>query len=213
MQLPARTHTWAYNKRMGWQTADYVQIRLNDFVAKPPTVRRATWGAKPPVLSLPAHHVTKITVHHTGVAQDSKRDFFDKLRGLQSWSQRDDFLSGGKPKPKWADIPYHYYIDWKGTIAECRPIALPGDTNTSYDTTGHALIVVEGLFPKDEFNSGQQRSLERLVQWLAWHHSVPHTQVKGHMDFAPKETDCPGESVYRFLPRLRRLVALNEPQW
>ena len=100
----------------------------------PKMMSRADWGAQPPVLKMEPHNITKITVHHTGVRQDANRDFVSKLKGLQTFSQREDKLADGRTKPQWTDIPYHYYIDVNGEIAECRPIELPGDTNTSYET-------------------------------------------------------------------------------
>lgn len=163
---------------------------------------RKNWGANKVVLELKPHKITTITVHHTGVKQDKARAFFSKLRGLQAWSQREDELAGGKKKPQWADIPYHYYIDWQGGIAECRPINLPGDTNTSYDVRGHALVVVEGTFPDDEFNADQQKSLMATVLWLSDKYHVPAEKIKGHMDYAPGETDCPGTSIMEFLPKI-----------
>ncbi|MBA4294242.1 N-acetylmuramoyl-L-alanine amidase [bacterium] len=168
--------------------------------------RRGDWGAKPVVLEMEPHRIDRITIHHTGVAQVKTRPFFDKLRGLQAWSQREDELAGGRKKPQWADIPYHYYIDWRGDVAECRPIELPGDTNTTYDVRGHALVVIEGSFPTDEFNRDQRRKLEKVVLWLADRFDVPADRIAGHVDFAPGETDCPGSSVMEYLPELRRVV-------
>ncbi|MEZ5164045.1 MAG: peptidoglycan recognition family protein [Fimbriimonadaceae bacterium] len=169
----------------------------------PQMMSRADWGAKPPVLKMEPHKITKITVHHTGVRQDPDRDFVNKLQGLQTFSQRDDKLADGRTKPQWTDIPYHYYIDVNGEIAECRPIELPGDTNTSYETRGHALVVVEGWFPLDYFNIRQRRSLDSMVLWLAGKYKVPSEDIQGHMDYAPGETDCPGTSIHDYLPTLR----------
>lgn len=173
----------------------------------PNIIARSEWGAKPPVIDLVPHHVKYITIHHGGVDRQADRDFFEKLRGLQSWSQRDDELAGGTPKPKWSDIPYHYYIDWDGRIAECRQIIYPGDTNTTYDPWGHALIVLEGNLNKDEFTKEQRDSLYALVTWLSWRHRVPSGLIKGHRDYAQGETDCPGEAAYGDLPNLRSHVA------
>ncbi len=170
-------------------------------------IPRAEWGAKPPVIEQVPHHPKYITVHHTGVRRDESRPFFDKLRGLQSWSQRDDELAGGRAKPKWADIPYHYYISWQGEIAECRQWIYPGDSNTSYDTWGHLLIVLEGSFPDDDFNDKQKAALVWLSRELSQKHRIPAELVKSHVDYAPGETTCPGESVYEFLPKLREAVS------
>lgn len=168
---------------------------------------RENWKAKPMVLQLEPHKIDRITIHHTGVSQDFRRPFFDKLRGLQAWSQREDKLDSGKSKPQWADIPYHFYIDCHGDIAECRPIGFPGDTNTSYDVRGHALVVVEGTLSTEDFSDRQRKALMETVLWLAAKYNVPADRIKGHMDYAPGETDCPGEKVMAFLPAIRNAVA------
>lgn len=174
---------------------------------EPAMMRREDWGAKPMVLDLPAHTITHITVHHTGVKQNPERSFVDKLRGLQAWSQREDKLASGQTKPQWADIPYHYYIDVNGEIGECRPVGVPGDTNTDYDTTGHALVVVEGLFPEDHLSYAQRKALRNVVTWLAFRFDVPAERVQGHSDMAPGQTTCPGETLVKELPGLRAWVA------
>jgi hypothetical protein len=182
-------------------------------VKMPRMYSREDWGAKPVVLELTPHKIDRITVHHTGVKQDKTRSFFGKLQGLQAWSQREDELEGGKPKPQWADIPYHYYIDWNGDIAECRPIGIPGDTNTSYDVRGHALVVVEGTLSDELFNDDQREALMKTVLWLADKYQVPADRIKGHMDYAPGETDCPGKAVMDFLPEIRRKVRDLHRDW
>ena len=173
---------------------------------EPQIISREEWGAKEPVLELRRHRITRITVHHTGTRQSFARPFVDKLQGLQAWSQRDDKLAGGKDKSKWADIPYHFYIDWQGKIAECRPIELPGDTNTSYNTRGHLLIVLEGSFPLDSLRAAQRESLFELTRYVAAKFNVAGTKIRGHIDYAPGETACPGRTIYDLLPRLRRQV-------
>jgi len=175
-------------------------------VKRPVMYSREDWGAKPVVLELVPHKIDRITVHHTGVKQDKTRPYFDKLRGLQAWSQRADELAGGKAKPQWADIPYHFYIDWNGDIAECRPIEIPGDTNTSYDVRGHALVVIEGTLSDELFNDDQREALKKTVVWLASEYRVPADRIQGHVDFAPGETDCPGKAVMDFLPEIRKKV-------
>lgn len=183
-----------------------VGLVLNWEYPAPKIISREEWGAKAMVIDLERHKIDRITVHHTGVKQSPERDFGDKLRGLQSWSQREDKLADGKTKPQWADIPYHYYIDWSGAIAECRPIDVPGDTNTNYDTTGHALVVVEGLFPQDYLSFAQRKSLRNLVTWLSLKYKVPAARVESHRDMAPGQTDCPGESLYKEMGNLREWV-------
>jgi hypothetical protein len=168
-------------------------------------VSRAAWGAKPPVLPMQEHTVTRLTIHHTGTAQNFNRTIEDKLRGLQLFSQRDDSLASGQRKPAWPDVPYHYYVAVDGSVAEGREWRYVGDTNTSYDPTGHLLVVVEGNFQVDSLTTAQRRSLDALVPSLARSLNIPADRIASHRDFA--DTECPGAQLYALLPRYRSLVA------
>ena len=86
-----------------------------------------------------------------------------KMQNLQAFSQRDDKLASGKFKPAWFDVPYHYYIAVDGRIAEGRELKYVGDTNTEYDPTGHALVVVEGSFNTEEPTKAQIDSLKKMT--------------------------------------------------
>ncbi|MEO8231582.1 MAG: hypothetical protein ABI638_04830, partial [Ignavibacteriota bacterium] len=100
-------------------------------------ISRLDWGWKPLERTLPQHSINKITIHHGGEEFAEDKDMIQYLRNLQNWS---------RSEKKWIDIPYHYMIDLKGNIYETRPINIPGDTNTDYDVTGHALICVVGNY-------------------------------------------------------------------
>lgn len=83
------------------------------------------------------HTISYITIHHGGELYDEDKDTYQYLKNLQSCS---------RSARKWMDLPYHYIIDRKGKIFEGRPLDYRGDTNTSYDPTGHALILLLGNF-------------------------------------------------------------------
>lgn len=167
-------------------------------------VSRTEWGAHPPVLPMKQHVPTRLTIHHTGEPQAPNRTIEQKLRGLQAFSQRDDSLDSGKKKPAWADIPYHFYLATDGSIGEGRDWHYSGDTNTTYDPTGHLLLVIEGSFDKDTLTTAQRRTLDIVVPSLAKRFGIPPERLASHKDFA--ETSCPGKNVYAELPRLRDLI-------
>jgi hypothetical protein len=151
-------------------------------------VLRDHWGWSPGERTLPNHRINRITIHHGGedFAQDS--DVRAYLRKLQSWS---------RTEKNWVDIPYHFMIDLAGTIYEVRPINLPGDTNTNYDVTGHALICVIGNYENQILSRQQLNSLVDCLVFLAKRFSVPADSIKGHKDYT--ETLCPGRDLYRYL--------------
>jgi hypothetical protein len=153
-------------------------------------VPRSDWGWEPADASMPQHSISRITIHHGGTIYNDDRDSAEYLRSLQKWSRADK---------GWIDLPYHYVIDLQGRIFEGRPIQFPGDTNTSYDPTGHALIVVVGNYDNRDFSDTQFEALAKLTAHLAQEHAVPLNNIKGHKDYAPGETTCPGTNIYRHL--------------
>ncbi|MBV9773249.1 MAG: N-acetylmuramoyl-L-alanine amidase [Gemmatimonadetes bacterium] len=150
------------------------------------------------------HTIDHITIHHTGEPSHPERTIEDKLRGLQKFSQAPATLEDGRVRDPWPDVPYHYYIDTAGRIAEGREIAYAGDTNTTYDPTGHLLIVVEGNFENEQPTAAQLESLRSLVRWAAWKWHVPASAIGKHNDYAV--TLCPGKNLTPELPRLRAMV-------
>ena len=167
-------------------------------------VSRAEWGARPPVLPMKAHTLTRLTIHHTGTNQNFNRTVTDKLRGLQLFSQRDDSLASGRLKPAWPDVPYHFYVGVDGVVGEGRDWRYAGDTNTEYDPAGHLLVVVEGNFQKDTLTTAQRRTLDLIVPALARHFAISSERLASHRDYA--RTECPGANLYVELPRYRELI-------
>jgi hypothetical protein len=173
-------------------------------VNPPPMLSRADWQARPPVLEMKTHVPTRITIHHTAVKQNPQRSLADKLKALQNFSQNPGTLGSGKAKPAWPDVPYHYYIDCHGQIGEAREVKFVGDTNTAYDPTGHALVVLEGNFEEEEPPAAQLAALREMIAWLAVRYQVPPDRIGGHQDFA--QTLCPGKNLQALLPDLRQAV-------
>ena len=171
----------------------------------PSIISRGEWGANKPVGVGTRHRVEFITIHHTGTKIRHDLSIENKLKNLQAFSQRDDRLSSGKLKPAWFDVPYHYYIAVDGKIGEGREIDYAGDTNTEYDPTGHALVVLEGSFDTDEPSPAQIESLKAMVKWLAKKYKVAGEKIKGHRDYA--KTGCPGSNIERLYPELRKIVS------
>jgi N-acetyl-anhydromuramyl-L-alanine amidase AmpD len=173
-------------------------------VKPPKIIARKDWNAKEPVGQGKEHQISFITIHHTATLQKKDVSIEKKMQNLQSFSQREDKLASGKLKPVWFDIPYHYYIAVDGKIAEGREIKFAGDTNTEYDPTGHALVVLEGSFDTEKVTDEQQKSLQKIVAWLADEYKISADKIKGHNDYA--KTGCPGKNLKDLFPMLRGMV-------
>ncbi|HSP40048.1 MAG TPA: exo-beta-N-acetylmuramidase NamZ domain-containing protein, partial [Gillisia sp.] len=170
---------------------------------------REEWNAQPAKEGLKWHIPRYITIHHTGTNQNPNRSAAEKLQALQKFSYTEGILGDGvTPKKPWPDVPYHYYIAVDGTVVEGRELQYQGDSNTDYDLNGHALIVVEGNFEKEEIRDIQYEKLEQLVRALAKKYKVSAEEISGHKDQA--QTTCPGEDLYKLLPQLRGKVKDTE---
>ncbi|HKY47431.1 MAG TPA: peptidoglycan recognition family protein, partial [Acidimicrobiia bacterium] len=153
-------------------------------------IERAGWGAVAAGDGMEEHVVERLTIHHTGVALEDNRDAPARLRAHQVFHQTDR---------GWPDLAYHFAIDQAGNIYEGRSPEFRGDTATSYDPTGHLLVVLEGNFDVEPTIEAQLGSLRHLLAWAAGHHSVDVDSIKSHRDYAPGETSCPGANLYALL--------------
>jgi len=169
-------------------------------------VTRSDWGWQNTDIPSTSHSISRITIHHGGVVFSADRDPQEYLRALQRWS---------RTERAWPDVPYHFVIDLDGNIYEGRPIEFAGDTNTSYDPSGHALIVVVGDYDRRELTPVQFEAMAQLTAYLASEYSVAYSDIKGHKDYAPGETACPGKNIYQFLEDgsiLRRVRQIAGPR-
>ncbi len=156
--------------------------------AAPEMVLRSDWGWVALQDSIPEHEIEYITLHHGGEDFPPEKDPVQYLINLQAWCRSDK---------DWIDIPYHYMIDLQGRIYEARPIQYPGDTNTSYDPRGHALICVMGNYEHQILTETQLQTVVDLSAYLASIYHVAPDSIRGHKDYT--ETLCPGTDFYRYI--------------
>ena len=107
------------------------------------------------------------------------------LRRLQAWSRN---------TKRWADIPYHYVVAPDGRIYAARPLAVAGDTNTEYDPTGHALVMLLGNFEEVEPTPQELQATVDLMAWLARSHGLRADSIASHNDYSA-QTLCPGRNL------------------
>jgi hypothetical protein len=143
--------------------------------------------------------ITSITLHHEGSARPllPGDDPVQQLRNLQAWGERDR---------NWWDVPYHYLIDLDGNIYEGRDWHYMGETNTTYDPSGHFLISIIGNYNLQEPTQKQLNSIADLMAWAVEEFDVPVDSIKGHYQYA--ETGCPGKNLRKYLEdgTFRRMV-------
>jgi hypothetical protein len=162
---------------------------VDDFVAgsDPKTVEilcKDAWGARPSSGRFERHTVKRLTVHHSGLRLRDNRDAPGRFR---RWQREHQALG-------WPDIAYHVLIDRHGNVYKGRPSWARGDTRTSYDPTGHFLVMCEGNFGQQDVSRRQLTALVDVLAWASVEFDVSPRTIKGHRDYAA--TACPGKLLY-----------------
>ena len=147
---------------------------------------RDAWGARPPRPGGTPNTPVRMTLHHTEVVLGDNAIAPERLRQHQRYHQ---------DTQGWIDIAYHYSVDRDGNIYQLRDPHLVGDTATSYDPTGHFLVVCEGDFDKEAVSEDQLNGTALVFAWAAQQFGIPSSTLEGHRDLAPSTT-CPGASLY-----------------
>jgi hypothetical protein len=143
--------------------------------------------------------ITSITLHHEGSPKPLRPedDPVAGLRALQSWGERDR---------NWWDVPYHFLIDLDGHVYEGRDWRYMGETNTTYDPSGHLLISILGNYNLQEPTPAQLDAIANVMAWAVRKFDVPLDSIRGHYQYA--ETNCPGKNLRKYLEdgTFRRMV-------
>jgi hypothetical protein len=181
-----------------WPSAPFV--RVDQLTPSPVIITRKAWGAMQALPGMKPQLVTGIILHNTGVRKNPGTSLERKMRGLQHFSQNPGEVSAGHMKPAWPDIPYHFYVDATGRIAEGRDTNFAGDSNTNYNTSGFIQIVMEGDFEEEVVSTEQLSALRDLLTWVLSSRGLTAESITVHKDHAA--TDCPGQHFMAVLPGL-----------
>jgi len=179
---------------------------------------RSTWGSNhPPKGPLASEDVKFLLVHHS--ASHNGYASADTPNILRGWF---NFHTG--PDKGWNDIAYNFIIDSEGVIWEGRQGSLAGAL--AGDATGGnqgytQLVCVIGDFNTAKPSGAAQKSLRRMLAWLADKHgvatsagsevtfnskgsnrwpagiTVTTSTIAGHRDMS--KTSCPGNNLYSYV--------------
>ncbi len=143
---------------------------------------RSEWaGARIDVSNIePMQPIYRLTVHHSGDAEDAIGDAEKHLR---------DFERAHQAKG-WACIGYHFVVARNGEVYEARPIKYQGAHSTGDNNIGNIGVCLLGNFDNRPIPAVQRQALESVVDRLRKQYGIKRTNVFGHRDF--KTTDCPG---------------------
>ncbi len=167
-----------------------VALEVGTLASVPPNVASSLVAGGADMRLRVPQKITRITLHHEGSAKPllPGDDPVRQLRALQAWGERDR---------NWWDVPYHYLIDLDGNIYEGRDWHYMGETNTTYDPSGHFLISIIGNYDLQEPTRKQLDAIADLMAWAVKEFDVPVDSIKGHYQYA--ETGCPGKNLRKYL--------------
>ena len=184
--------------------AGLVAMEVATIASLPPAIANAdSAGGAAMRLRIP-HTITHVTLHHTGDAKTLTRadDPAARLRALQTWGARDR---------NWWDLPYPSLLDLDGRAFEGRDWHYTGETNTTYDPSGHFLISIIGNYNEQEPTPAQLAGIADMMAWALQKFSLPLESIGGHYQYA--DSDCPGKYLRRYLEdgTLKRMVKERLP--
>jgi hypothetical protein len=176
-----------------------VALEVATLASVPPVVASSPVAGGADLRLRVPQRITSITLHHEGSSKPLRPedDPVAGLRALQSWGERDR---------NWWDVPYHFLIDLDGHVYEGRDWHYMGETNTTYDPSGHLLISILGNYNLQEPTPAQLNAIAEVMAWAVKKFDVPLDSIRGHYQYA--ETDCPGKNLRKYLEdgTFRRMV-------
>ncbi len=159
--------------------------------APEPTIYpRSAWTSDPSQADEPDPKKVRIIVHHSA---ELVTDEMKKLRGAESLKAAagaiyHDYLLHTRVNG-WADIGYHYMIDWEGRIFAARPVEMLG-AHAESANPGSVGICLLGNLQEQRPTAAQLASLQALSAWLADLYGISPEHIGGHHHY--DATQCPG---------------------
>jgi len=177
---------------------------------QPRVYTRREWGARKPrrrgrILD---RRPDRIVVHHTATANVTDYSLDHAFR-LSRAIQRYHMEHNG-----WNDTGQQFTISQGGIVMEGRDNTLPAVHNRKhllgahvYRHNSHTLgIENEGDYMSVAPPDALLDALADVCAWLCFRYDLdPGRAIVGHRDF--NSTNCPGDRLYRALPRLRKDTA------
>ena len=143
---------------------------------------RSSWaGSRIDISNVdPMAPIYRITIHHSGDADDAAGDPEEHLRDFERVHQAKG----------WACIGYHFVIARDGRVYEARPLKYQGAHSTGDNNIGNIGVCLLGNFDTRPIPASQRQALDSTLTKLRKRYGVSRSNIFGHRDF--KTTDCPG---------------------
>lgn len=157
--------------------------------------RRSCWtDAVPQVWQLrEAKPFSRITIHHQGAGVAGARHENSVVADI-------DGIFGGHRRLGYADIGYHFVIDYDGRVWEGRSLAYSG-AHVAGQNDDNIGILALGNFNRQKPSAASVASLKTLVAALQKHYSIKPERFFGHRELGA--SDCPGKHLFDSVVNMR----------
>jgi hypothetical protein len=177
--------------------------------AKPNFTTRSTWGARA-ATSAPSYTTVNFLAVHHEEGSNSSTDWTARVRAVQNLHMD---VNG------WADIGYNYVIAPTGVAYDGRG----GGENVTgahlCGKNGNTMgVCMLGSYTSVLPTNNAQYTLKRVLAWKCKQRGLSATGTGYHVDRtifkisghrSSCSTDCPGNTLFNFLPTLRTDIATN----
>ena len=135
----------------------------------------------------------RITIHHQGAGEAKSRHENSVVADI-------DAIFGGHRRIGYADIGYHFVIDYDGRVWEGRSLAYAGAHVASQNDDNIGILAL-GNYNRQKPSAATVASLKGLVTALQQHYSIKPDQLFGHRELGA--SDCPGKHLYTSVVNMR----------
>ena len=139
----------------------------------------------------------RITVHHDAIHWAGGHNFAKSVERLRT-------IRKGHVGKGWNDIGYHFAIDGRGRIWQCRPLKYAG-AHVGGENTRNLGILVMGNFEEQKPTQNQIKALDDALQKFCAFYKVPGRRIYGHRELG--RTVCPGKNLFPEVQRIRNRIA------
>lgn len=175
---------------------DLPSVNLKFISSEMPLMRRSKWtDSKPKTWLLREAGVFgRLTIHHTGLVINKHTIKNAVINDLQN-------ILAGHIKKQYADIAYHFVIDYVGHVWEGRSLAYEG-AHVADQNEHNIGVMLMGNFDKQDPSVLQLSALTRLSGLLCREYSIERHRIYGHSDLGA--SSCPGKTLYPHVKNLRK---------
>jgi len=129
---------------------------------------------------------SRITVHHQGAGLAASGHENSVAAAI-------DAIFGGHRRLGYADIGYHFVIDYDGRVWEGRSLAYAGAHVASQNDDNIGILVL-GNYNRQKPSALSLKSLRTLTEALRQRYSIRPERLFGHRELGA--SDCPGKNLF-----------------